>query len=227
MPEYTDDPNYGDTSDGANDNQTLNLTAGLPSYLPRARGTGNYNLLWAIASQLNEAEHDIESVDFAQNPQNAETIEQLQKLGELVETPLNENETKEHYRGRLLARGMVATSEGTIDDIISGAAEILDVNKESVNYEEPIAGSTENGTASVTLPNEALDEQSLTAGEVASFLEDLAPAGVRLSSLTSGTFTYITPTEYNNSNHDSTKGYDGLDGNGDPKDNGGTYAGII
>jgi hypothetical protein len=42
-----------------------------------------------------------------------------------------------------------------------------------------------------------------------------------------GTFTYITPTQYNDGLSEAQYGYDGLDINGDPKDNGGTYAAVL
>lgn len=227
MPEYTDDPTYGDTGGLANQDQTEDLTSGLPPYLPRARDTGNWNLMYPVGVAVNNAEHDVESVDFAQNVQDAETVEQLQKIGEFISVPLNEGETKEHYRARLLARGMLATSEGTIEDVLVAAQEILDTDMSNFTYEEPARGSTENGTASLEMPGEALDNTALTASEVATILEAVIQVGCRIEGLVSGTFTYITPTDYNNNNHDATKGYDGLDANGDPKNNGGTYAGLI
>ncbi len=57
----------------------------------------------------------------------------------------------------------------------------------------------------------------------------------RIEVLTIGTFTYTDTDSYSGGDpydpgsqtSDASKGYDGLDANGDPKDNGGTYAGAL
>lgn len=224
---HLDDGDYADRSTTGVNDVNEDLLSRLPPYLPRGVNTGHWALMRPAAERLREAEHDIQSVDLAQNVQDAETIDQLAELGKLLDTPPNEGEAKEHYRARLLAEGMLATSEGTIKDVIFGAAEILDVTMEDIGYSEPIVGTTENGTASLDLPGAALDSINLTNSEVATFLDDLASVGCRIQGIRSGTFTYITPNDYNSSNFDTTKAYDGLDTDGDPKDNGGTYAGVI
>lgn len=233
--DYYGDANYGGTTDNDKHDETEDLASGLPIYLPSGKGTGHYNLLWPVGDQVTHIKDDIAAAAYAAQVQEAETIERLAELGALFEAPPEENEDIDHYRARLLAEGRLATAEGTIEDVIDGTAEILDISVDNVEYSEPIAGGTENGTASVSLPSKALDGTTLTASEIADYLDKLASVGCRIEGIVSGTFTYLSTSDYTGSgsfdsadlNSDSTKGYDGLDGNGDPKDNGGTYAGAI
>jgi hypothetical protein len=73
-----------------------------------------------------------------------------------------------------------------------------------------------------------------------SILDKQSAAGFRIDIRSRGTFTYIGDDEYTGAydssnggydptelSSDATKGYDGLDSNGNPKDNGGTYAGLL
>lgn len=203
------------------------LAAGLPDYLPRGEGSKNRDLLRGIANSIDDTTRNIIAAEKAVQVQRAETLDQLERIGQEMELPPNEGESLEHYRARLLAESQIATSEGTIRDIIMGASTVLDVDSEKIEYTEPTYGSTENGTVGIGLPVDALDNTTLSDAETATYIDRLASVGARVESITFGSFTYITPTDYNNSNHDATKGYDGLDANGDPKDNGGTYAGLI
>lgn len=154
-----------------------------------------------------------------------EIVDRLQALAQPIDLPPEESEAVEHYRARILAEFSLTTSRGTIEDLIVTAAEILDVDESSIGFSEPSGG--ENGTAEISLPTAALDQYELDDQDLVSVLDRLIPAGYRLTGFRGGTFTYITPADYDVDNHDASLGYDGLDGNGDPNGNGGTYAGLI
>lgn len=154
-----------------------------------------------------------------------ETLTQLRALGSLISVPPQEEERIEHYRARLIAEFSVLTGEATIDTLISTAAEILQTSQRNISFSEPYQG--EHGTAEIGLPSVPLDEQQLNDTEVIQILDQLIPAGYRLQGLRTGTFTYISPSDYDVSNFDEDRGYDGLGANGEPKENGGTYAGVI
>jgi hypothetical protein len=209
----------------SHEDTTAHLAGGLPPYFPASKESGNYKLLDSVAGELDKHEQDIEDVDISTSVQDAETIDELSELGKLVNTPPNENETLSHYRARLIAEFAINTCEGTIKDVLETAAEIFDADVESFRYAEP--SGSEYGTIELGVPGRALDNTALTDSEAAEILERLIAASYRLDGFRVGTFTYITPTDYNNNNFDATKGYDGLDANGDPKDNGGTYAGLL
>jgi hypothetical protein len=209
----------------AHEDTGQHITGGLPEHFPSANETGNYKLLKPIADELDKHEDDIDEADLALSVQDADSIAKLKKLGELVDTPPNEGETISHYRARLIAEYSINTCEGTIEDVLQTTAEIFDADVGSITFIEPAGG--EYGTIELGLPARALDSTALTDAEVAEILERLVAASYRVTGYQIGTFTYITPTDYDNNNHDASLGYDGLDANGDPKDNGGTYAGLL
>lgn len=262
------------------------LANGLPYGLPRSPSDGNYHLLEAVATQLDEHNRDIRELDARTTLQgklapdrtipsdesdtiaDGETvyyddltvdgtltvrgrlvarditingeldveggtvetgdefiIDRLHEFGKLVSAPPREGESPEHYRARLLVRFGALSSEATISSVLGAVSRILDTDKPNIGYDEPAGG--EHGTVQITLPGEAIDESALSESEIANMMNRIVAASYRVNALRSGTFTYITPDDYDLDNHDSTLGYDGLDANGDPNDNGGTYAGTI
>lgn len=207
------------------DEVTRDIARGLDELFPNSSVSDNYTLLEPVGDYEATTDSDISSILDASRVRDATTIAQLEKLGKLVGVTYNDGETKEHFRARIRAEYALATSEGTIEDVLVSAAEIIETSPDSLVFAEPAGG--ENGTIELGLPGKAIDNVALTDTEVAEFLDRLIAASYRVDGYRVGTFTYITPTDYNNNNHDATKGYDGLDGNGDPKDNGGTYAGLI
>lgn len=153
----------------------------------------------------------------------SEFITRLEKLGELVDTPPHDGETLAHYRARLLAAFLVLTCEGTLEDVSVGVSEILDIDGEFVDLQDRIG----TGTVGVGVPVDAVEDSTLSGSELAAVIERLIAASYRLEVTTVGSFEYITPSQYDIGDHDSTKGYDGLDTDGNPKDTGGEYAGVI
>jgi hypothetical protein len=156
---------------------------------------------------------------------NQFVLDRLAEIGKLVNAPPNEGETVAHYRARLITEFSTLSTEGTIEDVLNTVAEIFDISTDDIRYQEPAGG--EEGTVEIALPAQALDEFELSDEEVAEVLNRFIAASYRVEGIRLGTFTYITPSDYNAGAFDSSKGYDGLDANDDPKDNGGTYAGTI
>jgi hypothetical protein len=152
-----------------------------------------------------------------------EFIQRLEKLGAMVQVYPYDGESISHYRARIIAEFSLMTAEGTFEDLLTLAVEILDVSPESLFINDRLAP----GEAEIQVPAQGLQNTELGESELADVLERVLPASYSLSALQRGTFTYITPSQYDLNDHDASKGYDGLDTNGDPKDNGGTYAGLI
>jgi len=207
----------------ADDTPTDYLLRRLPPWMPKDESTGNYKLVDTIGRALGRLESDVQTLDEAVTVQEANTIDQLRRLAQLVGVPPRENEPVEQYRARVIAEYQKMTSEGTPAHVINNAATILDCSPSEIGYEK----LAENGVARLDVPGTALDQVSLDQNEFVSIITEHAAAGFRIEATIRGTFTYVTPTEYQNSNFDSSRGYDGLDSNGNPKDNGGTYAGLI
>jgi hypothetical protein len=204
------------------------LASRLPTYFPKDPASGNYLLLEPIAREIDHGDDDLSEIGAAMNVQTATTLDQLRRIGALVDLPPTQNETIEHYRARLLSRFQVTTSEATINDLLHAASVILNIRKEAIQYDEPESGSTENGTASLTIPGDAFDGAALSSTEIATILQGLVAAQYRLSTITSGTKKFVSIADYDAGTYDGTAiGFDGLDGNGDPLGTGGTFSGLI
>lgn len=199
------------------------LVEGLPPWMPKDESTGNYKLLDVVGSMFDDIEQDIDGVDRATTVQDADTVDQIAELAKLVELPSKDGEPLEKYRTRTTAEFQTLTSEGTAKDLITNTAILINVSPEDIGL-QPLA---ENGAVVITLPVSSLNDLSLTGSELVEIISKHTAAGFRVEAAERGTFSHITPTEYNNGNHDSTKGYDGLDSNGDPQDTGGTYSGLL
>jgi hypothetical protein len=212
---------------------TDDLVEELPDWMPKAPYTGNYKLLNVAGLALDDLNSDIDHLENATTVQYAESIGQLEQLAELIDLPPKDGESKEKYRTRIIANYQINTAEGTAPELIEAVAALLDIPPEKVRYKEN--PGTENGVIEVHVPNSALSESQLTDNEFAKIIEDQAAAGYRIFGQVLGTLTYLGTSDYLGTDpfdpadldSDPTKGYDGLDSNGNPKDNGGTYAGII
>ena len=203
------------------------LAAQLPEFMPKDPESGNFKFLSTIAERLDANEADIAAVDRAMTVQQADTIDQLERLARLVDLKPRRNETREHFRARVLSEFQLVTSQGTVKDLLNATATILDIELESIDYTEEHTSNA--GNARISVPVSKLESIALSDTEFGKIVKELIPAGYRLDVFKKGTFTYVSPTTYNDStfSHDPDKGYDGLDTNGNPKNNGGTYAGVL
>jgi hypothetical protein len=195
----------------------------LPPWMPRDESTGNFKLLDVAGRAFDRIEGDIDDVDDATSVQNAQTIEQLEKLAQIVDVNHKSEEHIEKYRRRVIGGYQNTTNEGDLPSLFENISELLEIDITDIGY---LKGS-ENGAFVFTVPSNSIDGVSLTKEEFNEIISEQVAAGFRPDIQTSGTFTFITPIQYGNDDHDATKGYDGLDSNGDPKDNGGTYAGVL
>jgi hypothetical protein len=94
-----------------------------------------------------------------------------------------------------------------------------------LNFVEDLA--TAYGNIRLGIPGKVLSSSTLTQQEVDELLGRVIAASYTINAFALGSFTYITPASYNSDNHNSELGYDGLTTNGNPKDTGGTYSGVI
>ena len=208
----------------------------LPAFMENSEDSGNWRLYTPVGNRVDELEDDLRAVDRATSVQHADTLAQLEELAKLVDLPHREGEKKEHYRSRLFARYHLNTAEGTLSDLLTSVSNIIDSDIENIEYQDLDA----EATVGLVLPGKKVEQSDLTAQEIADILHDLVPAGYEVEGQKRGTYTYLADSAYSgpydsvNGGYDSTElnsdaslGHDGLDSNGDPKGNGGTYAGII
>ncbi|MFC6811582.1 hypothetical protein ACFQGT_09590 [Natrialbaceae archaeon GCM10025810] len=177
-----------------------------------------------IGHSIDGFEEDIDLVEDATSVRNAQTVDQLFELAKMVGLPPQTDEPVGRYRARTFARFALMSGEGTIGDLLYAIARILDVDVERVDYREM---EDDRGTILIFAPASAIEELGLNAGELAQIVNDNVAAGYRTETSVSGTFTYRTPEDYDLDENDPEFGYDGLDEDGEPKGNGGTYAGYL
>ena len=191
----------------------------LPPWMPIDEGSGNFKLLDAVGRSIDRLDGDITEVDHASTVQEAESVEELEQLAKLVNLPRKDGESLEKYRIRIIAEYQTLTGEGTAADVIENAATILNTDTSKIKYTD----LSENGAIQLAVPSKALSNLSISNSEFVSMMEKHGAAGFRIDATLRGTFTYNSPGD----SHDAANGYDGLDTNDNPKDNGGTYAGLL
>jgi hypothetical protein len=212
--------------DNSYDDNVEWLIDSLPGFMENDETSGNWKLFSPIGDRLDELEDDLQSVSRATFVQEANTIEQLEKHAQAVNLPYRQGETLEHYRARIFAKYQLNTSEGTAGDVINSVSTILNTDPENIGYKE----LNIEATIRILMPSKKVDNLNLAAGEIANILNNLVPAGYDVRGKLRGSFKYVTPSTYNDTTNWSEYefgGYDGLDSNGDPKEDGGTYAGIL
>lgn len=209
------------------------LAKEMPSVFPRDPDSGNYKLFQVIGHEGDSTVDDKDAVDRAMTVQHADTVDQLHKLGELVDVKPREGESREKYRSRVLAKYQLVTCEGTIADIIHSVAIILDVEPERIQFRD--AEETAEFGMRLTVPLDELESVDLTDEELAEVIDDLSAAGVGVTTQTQGTFKYISRTTYQaiQDGEDTWANYPGFDGydetSGERKnlEDAGTYGGTL
>ncbi len=210
-------------SDGEKAESLEDLTDEFPEFLPRSDVDPNLKLLNSIAHEFDSLSGDILDVDNASTIQYADSIAQLENLAKLMDLSSKEGESKEKYRNRTIAEFQKLTSEGTAKDVLNNSSTILGIENDKIGYNK----LNENGAIQLKCPGKALDNLAMTDSEFQEIITKHAAAGYRLDVTRRGTFTYVSASDYNDGNMESQYGYNGLDSNGNPKNNGGTYAGLI
>lgn len=208
----------------------------LPPWMPRSPDTGNFKLLDVVGRAVDRLDADLSDLDAATTVQHAETKDQLRELARLVELPPEKAEGREKYRTRVIAEYQTTTTEGTPRDVLQNVATLLDVAPKKIKYKN----LDENGAVSIGIPGEALESLGLSDSEFMEVVAKHSAAGFRIDATVSGTYRHIGEAAYTGPydsanggydpaqlDSDATKGHVGLDANGDPTGDGGTYSGII
>ena len=74
------------------------LAKEMPSVFPRDPESGNYKLFQVIGHETDNTDDNVDAVDRAMTVQHADTVDQLRKLGELVEVKPREGESREKFQ---------------------------------------------------------------------------------------------------------------------------------
>lgn len=199
--------------------KTDEIAADLPGYLPRSPESNWYRFLVPLANQTEAIEADIESMREAAKVQTATSIGELEELAKLVGESYEGTDSIETFRVKTLAAYQTLTCEGTANEILENAAEMLGISPDSMTFVNDMSG----GNIQLRVPTQALDSSSITTEDFSDILSDQIAAGFRLDATVTGTLQYISEAEYLAGDYDPAKGYDSLGGDG----NGGTYSGLL
>jgi len=206
---------------GEYDNRTEELVDSLPTHFPKSESSNNYKLLDVIGDEVEKSESDIETVEKASSIRTAETIKQIEALASLVDLKPKFDEPLETYRFRTIAEYQTVRGQGTVSDLLNSIASILDVNPETISYDE---GGED--LINLSIPGTEINDIDFESNKIAKIVERLSPAGYGISAFSRGTLLYISPEEYELGTYNTNAGYDTLE-NGEPTGNGGTYSGVI
>jgi hypothetical protein len=194
----------------------------LPAPFLKERDTNNHRTLHPIADGIADIGNDLNRVQIATQIANAETIDELQELANLVDVKHNSGEGLEAFRIRVLVAFNIITSEATIKELIAATVFVLDISPESIEIEENITP----GVIQVTIPSAALSDLPLTQNELFSILSGIIAAGRTLEVLLDASLEYVTAQEWHNGRYSPDQGKGGLDSNGERIVRG-KYAGLI
>lgn len=192
----------------------------LADYMP---ADGNVEeLLDVAAAGLAELDSDIENVSDALFIPSANSKDALENHGELVGAYKDSSESLEAYRARVLANFRQLVIAGSPEDIINFVAELLDIERSVIT----IANIDDTARFRIDIPGQALSDSPNSKGQITELIQKVTAASYGIDVRQRGTLEYITESEYNNSNYDTSTGYATLDNNGDVT-SGGTYGSNI
>jgi hypothetical protein len=193
------------------------LEEDLAPWLPRENEMGD--ILDVAATAVSELDAEIERVENGLRLQDAPTGDDLEEIAYPLSLTIDENETVEKFRSRVLSSFNSLTTHGSPEEILQAASSLLNVEKENIKLEN-IDGSP---NFNIIVPSESIDAEFGSTDEVVDLLLNSTSTTYGINVIESGTLDYISKTEYENSNYDTTAGYGTLDADGNVT-SGGTYS---
>lgn len=195
----------------------FDLEEDLAPWLPRENEMGN--ILDVAASAVSQLDSEIQRVEDGLRPQDAPTANDLEEIAYPLSLTKDGDEDVDEFRRRVLNSFNSLTTHGSPEEILQAAASLLNVEQENIKLEN-IEGSP---NFNVIVPTESIDAEFGSTDEVVDLLLDSTSTTYGINVIESGTLEYISETEYENSNYDTTAGYGTLDVDGNVT-SGGTYS---
>lgn len=164
--------------------------------MPFIVGEGNARLAGVLAEQ---DAHYFRQLDAVLEARHIGTSSggQLDRLGKLVGVRRKEDEDDFKYRARISSNVIASQSSGTIEDVLSGLAAIVDTEKSKISLSFDY--DAEPGTVNAQVRQEDLENSELTTTEISNITEKLVPGAHRIDIEQSGEnpFTFISDTGTN------------------------------
>lgn len=203
--------------------EAKDLTRGLEYPFPIDEDSNNYKLFRPVGKEIEKVEGGIEYAERNSVVQTADSMDALSELAELVSLVPKADDCLNEFRSRTIAEFHLNTKRGTPSDILHTVSVVLDTRITELTYED----SEEAGLSTIGIPATSLSNLDIDETDFLEIIDKHAPAGYRIATVQLGTFEYQSVDDYNSAITEPEYGYDGLDVNGDPLEEGGTYAGLI
>ena len=153
-----------------------------------------YSLVKALLEEADRFDGSMEEVYHSQHINDA-TGEDLEKFGQLVQTPRKTGESDPKYRARIKAAFRVGNIGTTTDQFIEFGATILNTNSQNIELAYPNLRADNPAQVNFFADPSIYGSVNLTDQEVADILDDAVPAGHEVVVFERGTFRLKTDGE--------------------------------
>jgi hypothetical protein len=149
-------------------------------------------LIAALASEFDDFEATLEDVDVAKFVDTA-TGQRLDRLGDVFDVDRETGESDDKYRIRIQVALRELFSSGTVQEIKSAIAVLLDVGESEVVIDEPY--DVEAARIDVGVFESELEDRGISITDFDDFVDGLAAGGVGIETFALGTFMYVSEGE--------------------------------
>jgi hypothetical protein len=175
------------THDIPDDRNVFEAQQSWDSGLTLAPESNMRKLLRALLSEYDRIDGDLEQIYHAQHINDAAGSD-LDKFGELVQTPRKTGESDDKYRARIKAAFRVGNIGTTADQFIEFGASILNTDPSNVSIDYPPNRTSEPAEINFRAAGSLFSNVNLTDAELKDLLNDAVPAGHEVSVIEEGTF---------------------------------------
>lgn len=194
------------------------LEEDLPPWMPRENKIST--LLEAAAEGSVTLEDEIEQVKEGLTLQEANTEAEIEQIAAPLQITSDSGESVSNFRKRTLSKFNKITTSGSPEDIVDISSSLLNVPSSEIKLEE-LDGKPK---FKITAPWDAINTEFGSREDVLDILLDATASTYSVEIFGQGSLEYITKTEWQNDNYDSSNGYATLDADDNITD-GGTYSG--
>lgn len=149
------------------------------------QGANTYKLIKAILSEGERIDDELEEVYDAHHI-NSATGKNLDKFGQLVDTPRKSGESDSKYRARIKAAFAQAKTRTTYDTFTQFAATVLGTSISNLDFLTPYAQNP--ATVIIQADASLYENTQFTISEIADLLGGGVPAGHEVQLQSIGTF---------------------------------------
>jgi len=171
------------------------------------------------ANSLGDLDEEIKDTQAGLYLETATTFAEVEKLGKIVGVRPADSDTLQYYKKRVATQYQQLSQAGNPVDILSYASTLFEIDEEDITLDF----IDDKAKFKLSAPTGSIQSSTQNVSNASAVFQEITAATFSADIIGKGTLEYITESEYQSGNYDSSNGYDGLDSNGDPKGNGGTY----